>query len=139
MSFFYTPPNEKYGQGDVLWGRISAVTLGVLIGLIVTYMAVMPSYRLYRASVEKRILVEQARAQKDAATQLAQAEITRSKGVAEANRIIANSITPSYLRYFYIQQLAEVESLGGKIIYVPTEAGLPILEAGRLEQEGATP
>jgi len=36
-----------------------------------------------------------------------------------------------YLRYLYIQSLREVESAGGRVIYVPTEAGLPILEAGK--------
>lgn len=101
---------------------------------------VKPKYNLYRAGVEKRIKVEEAKAVKDSAEQLRIAEITRARGVAKANEIINDSITPSYLRYFYIQQLSEVEHLGGKIIYVPTEAGLPILEAGRITEEySATP
>jgi regulator of protease activity HflC (stomatin/prohibitin superfamily) len=89
---------------------------------------------LKRAEFEKKIKVEEARATRDSAGLLAEAEIERSKGVAQANKIIAHSITAEYLRYFYIQQLSEVEHLGGKIIYVPTEAGLPILEAERLSQ-----
>lgn len=87
---------------------------------------------LARAEYEKKIKIEEARAARDSAGLLAEAEIERSKGVAKANAIIAGSITPAYLRYYYISQLAEVEHLGGKIIYVPTEAGLPVLEAGRL-------
>lgn len=94
---------------------------------------------LKRAEFEKKIRIEEARALRDSASLLAEAEITRSRGVAKANQIIAGSITPEYLRYFYIQQLTEVEGLGGKIIYVPTEAGLPILEAGRLEREPSMP
>lgn len=89
---------------------------------------------LVRAESTRKIKVEEAKAAKLSAVELAAAEITRAGGVAEANKIIAGSITPEYLRYFYIQQLSEVEHLGGKIIYVPTEAGLPILEAERLNQ-----
>ena len=86
---------------------------------------------LVRAQSTRKIKVEEAIAARLSAVELAKAEVERSKGVAQANSIIANSITPAYLRYFYIQQLAEVEHAGGTIIYVPTEAGLPILEAGR--------
>lgn len=89
---------------------------------------------LVRAESTRKIKVEEAKASKLSAVELAQAEVLRAGGVAKANKIIAGSITPAYLRYFYIQQLAEVEHLGGKIIYVPTEAGLPILEAERLSQ-----
>jgi regulator of protease activity HflC (stomatin/prohibitin superfamily) len=88
---------------------------------------------LIRAESTRKIKVEEAKAAKLSAVELAEAEILRARGVAKANEIIAGSITPEYLRYFYIQQLSEVEHLGGKIIYVPTEAGLPILEANRLE------
>lgn len=117
-----------------------AVAVVILFGLLLGGCAVVkPKYNLYRAGVEKRIKVEEAKAVKDSALQLKAAEITRAEGVAKANEIINDSITPAYLRYFYIQQLSEVEHLGGKIIYVPTEAGLPILEAGRLQEERVTP
>ena len=54
----------------------------------------------------------------------------RAKGVAEANRIIGESLkgNESYLRYLWIQNL---ESGSNSVVYVPTEAGLPILEAGK--------
>jgi hypothetical protein len=50
--------------------------------------------------------------------------------VAEANRIIGESLkgNESYLRYLWIQNL---ESGSNSVVYVPTEAGLPILEAGK--------
>lgn len=89
---------------------------------------------LIRAESTRKIKVEEARAADLSADLLASAEIKRARGVAKANEIIANTITPAYLRYYYISQLSEVEHLGGKIIYVPTEAGLPILEAQRLSQ-----
>ena len=63
-------------------------------------------------------------------------EVERAKGVAEANRIVADGLggPEGYLRYLYIEHLAQSQ---GQIIYVPTEGGLPILEAGRLRQRPA--
>jgi hypothetical protein len=112
----------------IAWSLVGVLLFAALVG---GCAVIKPKYNLYRAGVEKRIKVEEAKAQRDSATELAKAEVARAQGVAQANKIIAHSITPEYLRYFYIQQLSEVEHLGGKIIYIPTEAGLPILEAGR--------
>lgn len=114
-------------------GITSSIIAGVLalFILIAFWMWVKPQYNLWRAGVERQIQVKDAESRAVAATSLAKAEVNRARGVAEANKIIANSITPEYLRYFYIQELARVESIGGKVIYVPTEAGLPILEAGK--------
>jgi regulator of protease activity HflC (stomatin/prohibitin superfamily) len=76
------------------------------------------------------VQVADARARAEAATLLAESEVERAKGVAEANRIIADSITPEYTTWLYVDQLDEVIANGGQIIYIPTEAGIPILEAG---------
>lgn len=84
---------------------------------------------LWKAQYDKKIQVEDATGKKMAAVHLAQVEIERAKGVAESNKIIARSITPEYLRYHYINTLAAGGA--GKVIYIPTEAGLPILEAGK--------
>jgi uncharacterized membrane protein len=120
---------DQQDKGTVLFAAglgVGVVTL--ILGIIVAWNTVMPEYRLYRASVEKRILVEQARAEADAAVEQARAEVERAKGTAEANLIVADSITEPYLRYLYINGL---QNSDGQIIYVPTEAGLPILEAGK--------
>lgn len=63
-------------------------------------------------------------------------EVNRAMGVAKANAIIGDSLknNESYLRWLYIEGLKE--KVGSEVIYVPTEAGLPILEAGhRLIQQ----
>ena len=56
----------------------------------------------------------------------AQAEIERAKGAAEAIRIENGSITPTYIQYLWVRQQGNVPE---KVIYIPTEANLPILEA----------
>lgn len=87
--------------------------------------------KLREAESSRQILVEEAKAREQAAKMLANAEVERAKGVAEANRIIGDSLKdhPEYLTYLWIK---EVNADGNAVIYVPTEAGLPILEAGRL-------
>ena len=58
------------------------------------------------------------------------AEIERAKGAAEAIRIENGSITPAYIQYLWVRQ--QNAQTNNKIIYIPTEAGLPVLEAGRV-------
>lgn len=90
---------------------------------------------LAQATSNRQIKVNEAQAAEEASKHLAQAEIERAKGVAEANRIIGNSLRDNedYLRYLWIHNLAEAESKGAQVIYVPTETNLPILEATRLQ------
>ncbi|API58559.1 membrane protease subunit [Tardibacter chloracetimidivorans] len=104
-------------------------------------MAFYPQYNVYssrmagqaqlaEAEGNRQIAVRAAMAKRDSAKMEADAEIIRAKGVAEANRIVAQGLggPEGYLRYLYINNL---ENSKGQIIYVPTEAGLPILEAGK--------
>lgn len=94
---------------------------------------------LVKAENSKKAMIETAKAQNESATlqaearikiakSQAQAEIERAYGVAKANEIIGNSLkgNSEYLRYLMIQGLNDSK---GERIYIPTEAGLPILEA----------
>jgi regulator of protease activity HflC (stomatin/prohibitin superfamily) len=107
-------------------------------------MYVYPQYDVYqqrmageaelqRADSNRQIKVREAQALYDASKMTAQAEVERAKGVAEANKIIANSLggPEGYLRWRYIEMLENSGHNGRDVIYVPTEANLPILEAGK--------
>jgi regulator of protease activity HflC (stomatin/prohibitin superfamily) len=85
---------------------------------------------LAKATQDRQIKVQEAVATKESATMLAQAEVERAKGVAQANQIIGNSLhnNEDYLRYLFVNGL---ENTKNQVIYVPTEANLPILEATR--------
>ena len=120
-------PSWEMNTQKTVAGVLSICLL--VLTLVLAFMAIMPQYRLYRATVEKRILVEQARAEADAAVDLKRAEVTRAEGVAEANVIIADSIDEQYIRWLYVQNLADHNA--SEIIYIPTEGGLPIFEAPR--------
>lgn len=85
---------------------------------------------LARADWNRQITVREAHAKMDSAKLLAQAEIERAKGVAQANKIIGDSLkgNEQYLRYLWIDSLQNTKD---QVIYVPTEGGLPILESGK--------
>ena len=115
--------------------------VGIVILLVAIWMFTYPKYRVWqqglegeaelkRAEQNRKIAVQEAEAKKEAAKSLADAEIIRAQGVAKANEIIGGSLkgNEEYLRYLWIDNL---EKGNNSVIYVPTEAGLPILEANR--------
>jgi len=111
------------------------------IGVAAAGMIILPQWNVWRADLagkaalaqaenERKVLIEEAKARLESAKYYAEAEVERAKGVAEANSIIADGLggPEGYLRYLWIQQLGEN---GQDVVYIPTEAGIPILEAGR--------
>lgn len=87
---------------------------------------------LARAEANRQIRVLEAKAEQEAAKALAEAEVTRAEGVARANKIIGDSLqnNEGYLRYLWIQGLQTNEM---QVVYVPTEANLPIMTPTRNE------
>lgn len=85
---------------------------------------------LARAESNRKIKILEADAAMQSSKYHAEAEIIRAKGVAEANKIIGDSLkdNEAYLRYRWIEGLQTNQM---QVVYVPTEAGLPILEAGK--------
>lgn len=86
---------------------------------------------LARAEFSKKIQIQDAMGKQEAAEHLAKAEVIRADGVAKANAIIGSSLkdNEAYLRWLYIEGLKERNGI--ETIYIPTEAGIPILEAGK--------
>lgn len=84
-------------------------------------------------SIEMKLKTEQESLQKEfeltKARKDAEIEVARAEGVAKSNLIIANSITENYLRYKWIEGLQRNDM---QVVYIPTEGGMPILEAGRV-------
>jgi hypothetical protein len=137
---FWAHENSK-GELFPHVGRILSAIVLFCVTVVVVLMIALPQYGVWQkelrgkamlreAEWQKRVLVEDAQAKMDAASLLASAEVERARGVAEANEIIGMSLreNEAYLRYLWINGLHDGSS---EIIYVPTEANLPILEATR--------
>ena len=127
------------GAGFTIGSIIVLAVIGalVLIGLPTynVYSKQMAGKAAYEQAVQdRRIRVLEAQAALDSARLTAQAEIERARGTNEANRIMSESLggAENYLRWAYINMLEETAGKQGReVIYIPTEAGMPILEAGR--------
>ncbi len=132
-------------------GDLNVVSITITIILFLTFLwililAVSPQYSVWeqglagqaelaKADYSKKVAVQEAQAKLDASTLLANAEIERAKGVAKANEIIGQSLkeNESYLRYLWITEVAGHDTQK-TVVYVPTEANMPILEATRHQQ-----
>lgn len=131
---------KKYqrGEGEVMVVGIIVVITITLIGSLMFGLPLWNKWRaglsgqaeLAYATYQRRVAVEEAQAKLDSAELLNQAEVARARGLAEATSLVVDSFggPEAYLRYLWIQSL---ENNNADIIYVPTEGGLPILEAGR--------
>ena len=118
-----------------VWGLVvlSLIGLAVILGL----MFGLPMYNVWqqemsgraelaKAEQNRQIKIEEAKANLEAEKLNAQAEVVRAQGAAEAIKIENGSLTPTYIQYLWVRQQ---NSAANKVIYIPTEAGLPILEA----------
>jgi len=116
------------------------ITSGVvlILLLIVGGMVGCPAYNVYsekkkgeailaHAQSSREVAVAEAKAKMEAAYLLSQADTIRAHGIARSNQIIGQSITPAYLHWFWIDNIDK----SNNTIYIPTEANLPIFEAGR--------
>lgn len=86
--------------------------------------------RVQLATSHGKAELARAEQNRQIATLDAQAEVARAQGVAQANQIIAGGLggPEGYLRYLQIDALRNTK---GTVIYIPTEAGLPVTEAKR--------
>jgi regulator of protease activity HflC (stomatin/prohibitin superfamily) len=119
--------------GDVI--KVGALALG---GVIVLGFGVVASYRYYdvwsmemqgkaklaEASQSRQIQVEQARAEKEAA-------VLRSEAIAIVGKAAKEYPAYSTLAYYSAMADALKEGKIQQMIYIPTEASLPITEAKR--------
>lgn len=120
-----------------LWGVIGIVFIVVAMAFIRPWYNVWSQEmegkaEFAKAEQNRKIKIEEARANLEAEKLNAQAEIERAKGAAEAIRIENGSITPTYIQYLWVRQQSDLSDK--TVIYVPTETNLPILESTRMNQ-----
>lgn len=119
-------------------------TKSIIISIVTTILLIVlvfigfPMYRVWsqemagkaefaKAEQNRKIKIEEAKANLEAEKLNAQAEVERAKGAAQAIEIENGKLTPAYIQYLWVRQ--QSNSNADKIIYIPTEASLPILEA----------
>ena len=117
-----------------IWGLVTLSLIGIAV--ILGLMFGVPLYNVWqqemsgraelaKAEQNRQIKIEEAKANLEAEKLNAQAELERAKGAAEAIRIENGSLTTTYIQYLWVRQQNNID----KVVYIPTEANLPILEA----------
>ena len=125
---------------------ILAVILAVVV--LASLFFIIPWYNVWqqemsgkaefaKAEQNRKIKIEEAKANLEAEKLNAQAEIERAKGAAEAIRIENGSLTPTYIQYLWVRQHSNLNDK--TVVYIPTEGNLPILEATRPMIEAPKP
>ncbi len=122
--------------------KIIGWTSAALILITILGMYGCPHYSVYSAQKDgeailahaqssREVAVAEAKAKMESAALLAQADTIRAHGVARSNEIIGTSLkgNKEYLHWLWIEN---IEKNPQAVIYIPTEANMPILEAGRL-------
>lgn len=136
MNIFY----KRSGEKNLVNITIFFVILALFsVGAV---MYIIPQYRVWQkelsgkallkeAEWSKKVQIEEAVANLEAEKLNAQAEVERAKGMAEAIKIEGGALTKEYIQYLWVRQ----NTFNDKTtIYIPTEANLPILEAGRFSE-----
>lgn len=116
------------------------------IGVIIVFVMIVgiilggaPLYRVWQkelagkatlkeAEWDRQVKIEEAQANLEAEKLNALAEVERAKGMAEAIEIEGGELTTEYIQYLWVRQNIFNDKT---VIYIPTEANLPILEATR--------
>jgi hypothetical protein len=124
------------------WVLYSAAGVALLLAL---GLAGCPEYNIYssrmegeaelaKATYSKKVAVQTAQAKFDSADLEARTDMRRAEGIASANKTLSDGLggPEGYLKWLYIEALKDVAQHNGtQTIYIATEAGVPVLEAGK--------
>ena len=124
--------------------KITWIIIFSIIAIGISLMFGLPKYNVGRSKIarskaenygkaemaeaeeNRKILIEEAKANLEAQKLNSQAEVERAKGMAKAIEIENGKLTSMYIHYLWVRN---IDKMDGEKIYIPTEANMPILEA----------
>lgn len=128
------------------WVLLGIGSLLLIVAIIWCLMALSQVYGVWsahkegqadlaQAKNEQQVQVAQAQGRLNAAELNKKAEIIDAEAVSKSVEIIGTALhnNEGYIRWHWIRMMESRER--GDVIYVPTEANLPILEAGRFNNK----
>ena len=139
MNNHYSYPQSADMLKRSVWIVLVVVLLGVAMAFVIPWYNVWSQEmegkaEFAKAEQNRKIKIEEARANLEAEKLNSQAEVERAKGAAEAIRIENGSITPTYIQYLWVRQQSDLSDK--TVIYIPTETNLPLLESTRFNRLG---
>lgn len=132
--------NERSRMSSELKKWIVAGCIGsvVVVAVLAFLFWFFPTYNVWQAGLSGKAALMRAEQEKQIQIEQAKAELESAKLRAEAIEIVgeASKQYPEYRTQEFIGAFGEAIKSGAidQIIYVPTEANIPIVEAGRVSR-----
>ena len=119
-------------------GNAILYVTGIIAFIVITVIVLaFPYYRVWSQDMRGQAALAEAKSSKQVQVEQARGELESSKLRAEAIKIIGKAAQdyPEYRNQEFIGAFGEALREGqiDQIIYIPTEANIPILEAGKRE------
>ena len=127
---------ETYTKNRLIFNALVAGWILAAIAFVALLMFIIPQYRVWSQGLSGQASLARATQERQIMVQQAQAELDAASLRAEAIAIVGEAAKqyPEYRQQEFIGAFGEAMMNGSidKIIYVPTEANIPIIEAGRI-------
>lgn len=122
---------EKGSADNILIGLIAVF----VIAIILIFLFAWPQYKVWQQGMVGQAQLSKAQQSKQIAIETAKAELESAKLRAEAIKVMGKAAQefPEYRQQEFIGAFGEALREGNisQIVYVPTEANIPVLEAGK--------
>lgn len=122
---------QKGSADNMLIGMIAAFVIVIFL----VFLFAWPQYKVWQQGMSGQAKLAEAQQSKQIAIETAKAELESAKLRAEAIKVIGRAAQeyPEYRQQEFIGAFGEALRDGDiqQVIYVPTEANIPIMEAGK--------
>ena len=122
---------QKGSADNILFGLIAVF----VIAIILIFLFAWPQYKVWQQGMVGQAQLSKAQQSKQIAIETAKAELESAKLRAEAIKVMGKAAQefPEYRQQEFIGAFGEALREGNisQIVYVPTEANIPVLEAGK--------
>lgn len=125
---------KKHQKGNTDNVLIGMIAVFVVIAILFVLFA-WPQYKVWQQGMSGQARLAEAQQSKQIAIETAKSELESAKLRAEAIKVMGKAAQeyPEYRNQEFIGAFGEAlrEGKVNQIIYVPTEANIPVLEAGK--------
>ncbi len=122
----------KKGNAD---GLLLAMIAAFVVIIFLFFLFAWPQYKVWQQGMAGQAQLSKAQQSKQIAIETAKAELESAKLRAEAIKVMGKAAQeyPEYRQQEFIGAFGEALREGNinQIVYVPTEANIPLLEAGK--------
>ena len=125
---------NKFKKGNTD-GLLLAMIAAFVVIIFLFFLFAWPQYKVWQQGMAGQAQLSKAQQSKQIAIETAKAELESAKLRAEAIKVMGKAAQeyPEYRQQEFIGAFGEALREGNinQIVYVPTEANIPVLEAGK--------